>query len=130
MKTGLMSWRGVFTLILLLIVTTAAVVSIMNAGTVPTFDDKGTLLVDPFANSKDVLALVLAPATLALGYWFGSSGTERAEEQRASAVVAERTAKDKLNESQSAVAALSQTSDPAVVAELKTRYPQAFGERP
>ncbi|KAB1638104.1 hypothetical protein [Pseudoclavibacter terrae] len=130
MKTGLMSWRGVFTLILLLIVTTAAVVSIMNAGTVPTFDDKGTLLVDPFANSKDVLALVLAPATLALGYWFGSSGTERAEEQRASAVVAERTAKDKLNESQSAVAALSQTSDPAVVADLKTRYPQAFGERP
>ncbi|GAB3296435.1 hypothetical protein GCM10027427_17880 [Pseudoclavibacter terrae] len=125
-----MSWRGVFTLILLLIVTTAAVVSIMNAGTVPTFDDKGTLLVDPFANSKDVLALVLAPATLALGYWFGSSGTERAEEQRASAVVAERTAKDKLNESQSAVAALSQTSDPAVVADLKTRYPQAFGERP
>ncbi|MBS3178350.1 MULTISPECIES: hypothetical protein [unclassified Pseudoclavibacter] len=130
MQTGLMGWRGVFTLILLLIVTAAVTLAIATSATVPTFDAKGTLLVDPHENSKDILAVVLAPATLALGYWFGSSGTERAEEQRATAVVAERTTKEKLNDAQSVVAALESDASPVRLAELKARYPQAFGTRP
>lgn len=58
-----------------------AVVVFMNLGVEPVYNEDGTLRIDRFSRAKDILSLILPLLTAALGFWFGSQGTVKAEKQ-------------------------------------------------
>jgi hypothetical protein len=67
--------------ILLLVVLIWIIVTAFHVGTVPTYNSKGVLEVDPFANAKDILVILIPFATTVAGFWLGSQGTTAAQKQ-------------------------------------------------
>jgi hypothetical protein len=104
-------WRGIITLILLGFTAVVGWFALANIATVPTMQN-GVETVNPFENAMLVLTPVLAAATLALGYWFGASGKEKAEETA--------------TEAKQVVAELSTDADDTKVSELRRTRPLAF----
>ena len=91
-----------------------------HLGDVPVVDSNGNVVVDEFQRTKDILLVVLPLLTTALGYWFGSEGKDKAEEN---AKRAEQTAKAE----QTKVQALLQVAPENQVTAAKKQYPEAFG---
>lgn len=52
-----------------------------NLDTVPTTDSHGTIVANPLQNAKDVLTVVVPFASAAVGFWFGSDGKSKAQDQ-------------------------------------------------
>ena len=82
-------------------------------GQAPSYDSKGSLVVDEYSRAKDILVLVFPLLTTAVGYWLGSQGTAKAE-QRA-----------KQAEDQKA-AVLSVSKDDDVLKRARDSHPDAF----
>jgi hypothetical protein len=51
-----------------------------NLNTAPTVNN-GTVTSDPLQNAKDILTFVIPFASAAIGFWFGSDGKSRAQDQ-------------------------------------------------
>jgi H+/Cl- antiporter ClcA len=112
-------WRGIITIILLALAAIVVAVALLNIATPPVMDSKGNVVMEPFENAMLVLTPVLAAATLALGYWFGASGKEKAEagKEEAQATAAE---------AKKVVAQLSSEVDESKVEPLRQQYRRAF----
>jgi hypothetical protein len=105
--------RAIITLLLMAAAAWWLVEVATRLGMTPTKDQDGNIVLDEYQRAKDILLVVLPLVTTALGYWFGSQGKERAEDEA-------NKAKDKLT----AVAATS--SDPELLANARRLYPTSF----
>jgi hypothetical protein len=81
-------------------------------------------VVDTYQRSSDVLHLVLPLLTIALGYWFGAAGKERAEKRAQDAQGEATAAKQKLS------VVLGMSNEPDLLDKAKAAYPEAFGDTP
>lgn len=125
--------RVAFTLILLGLVAWWLVVVAGYLGTAPVKDpETKEVLVDPYQRSKDILLVVLPIVTIALGYWFGSQGKEKAEQRSQQA---QESADQKVAEAQQKVAeadarttALAANVNPQALEDARRAFPQAFAE--
>jgi hypothetical protein len=105
--------RTIITLAIIVIFAGAVGFTFVNAALPNVLGEDGTTVISsPFANSKDVLAVVAAALTLVLGYWFGSAQSAKSDK------VAE--------ESKAAVAVLSEDVSAEKVKSAKERHPLAF----
>jgi secreted protein with Ig-like and vWFA domain len=52
-----------------------------NLDTVPKTNRNGTIIANPLQNAKDVLTVVVPFASAAVGFWFGSDGKSKAQDQ-------------------------------------------------
>ena len=98
----------------------------LDHGTAPTLDEDGKVTVDKYANSKDILAVVLPLATAAVGYWFGNKGVSDAN-AHADDAKAEATAAIKETEAVVAAASAKLPAGTDILAEAKKAHPEAFG---
>jgi hypothetical protein len=58
---------------------------VTNLGTAPTPASGGRAAVDTYQNAKDILLVVFPLATATIGFWFGSDGKSKAQDQAAQA---------------------------------------------
>lgn len=114
--------RTVLTAILLVVCAWWLWVVASNVSIKPVMSDDGKIIFDQFARAKDVMLAVLPLLTLALGYWFGSAGTAKAEEKA-------DKAQDKADKVQRQVAALTDVADPGadLLNKAQKKHPEAFG---
>ncbi|MDO1481593.1 hypothetical protein [Rhodococcus ruber] len=113
MKESFTDWsRIIITLILVVLVGWWLVKVGSNLSTTATRDSDGTVT-DPFQRSKDILLTLLPLLTIALGYWFGAAGRQKAEEK---ADVAQ----------QQLGAVLNSSSEPQLLQKAMHDYPAAF----
>ncbi len=111
-------YRALFTAAILLTYVAVVALAMVAYKTPPQLDANGNVLVDPFANVKDLLTGVAAVATLALGYWFGAAGKDAAQETAAQAQGA------------LSVAVASAPGDGKLdMKDLQQRFPKAFGQK-
>lgn len=57
------------------------IVVLNKIGTAPTVNSKGAVTLDQYQRAKDILLIVFPLATAAVGYWLGSRGTAKAQDQ-------------------------------------------------
>ncbi len=95
-------------------------------GTAAVLDKNGKVTLDKFANSKDILAIVLPLATAAVGYWFGNKGVADANAQ-ADGAKAEATAAQQETKAVVATASAKLPVGTDILAEAKKSHPDAFG---
>jgi hypothetical protein len=111
-------YRALFTAAILLTYVAVVALAMVAYKTAPQLDADGKVLVDPFANAKDLLTGVAAVATLALGYWFGAAGKDAAQETASQAQGA------------LSVAVASTPGDGKLdMKDLQQRFPKAFGQK-
>ncbi len=95
-------------------------------GTAPEVDSSGKVTVDKYANSKDILLVVLPLSTAAVGYWFGNKGVSDANAQATDAKAETAAAQQETKAVVAAASAkLPQGTD--ILAEAKASHPDAFG---
>ncbi len=82
----------------------------------------GVIVIDQFQRAKDVLLAVLPLLTLALGYWFGTQGTAKAEEKAEEATAEAKGARDRIE------AIVAASSDTDLLSKARSQNPRAFGE--
>ena len=104
--------RTIVTLAIIAIFAGAVAFTLINASLPNVMNEDGEVLSSPFGNSKEVLGIVSAALTLALGYWFGS----------AQSVKSDKVA----DQSKAAVAILSQDVPEAKLNAAKASHPLAF----
>jgi hypothetical protein len=75
----------VMSLGLFILVLTWIIVVGTHIGTVPVYNNDGSLKMDEYARAKDILVLLLPLLTTAAGFWLGSLGTGQAQKQAAAA---------------------------------------------
>lgn len=109
--------RGFFTFVILGLAIWGFGVTWASMGSAPIRDAAGNVTVDSFQRAKDVLLVVLPLVTTCFGYWFGTQGREKAEKR-------EQAANEKFN------AVIATSKDPAILAEARLKYPEAFGTSP
>jgi hypothetical protein len=114
------------TLFVFVLVAWALYYVFQDHGTPAVVDSNGKVVIDKYANSKDILAVVLPLATAAVGYWFGNKGVSdanaHADDAKAQATAAQKETK--------AVVAAASAQLPAgtdILAEAKRAHPEAFG---
>jgi hypothetical protein len=106
-----------------------------DLGTAPTVNDKGVVTVDPYQHAKDILLVVFPLATAAVGFWFGSDGKDKAQDQaqqaqtnaasaQADAATA-HTLATKAEQQKSAVL-LAADDAPALLEKARSLHPEAF----
>lgn len=94
-----------------------------NLGVRAEVDADGTIVLDKFQRAKDVLLAVLLPlVTLAFGYWFGTQGTAKAEEQADKATAEAKNAEERIT----TIVGASQDTD--LLTRARRQNPRAFGE--
>lgn len=103
-----------------------------NIGSSPTKDTQGNV-VDKFARSKDILTVVLSLTTAAVGYWFGSDGKSKVEDQAAQAQTHAADAQNQANQAKSQVvkaekqkSAILDASPPGALLKAKNSHPELF----
>jgi hypothetical protein len=99
-----------------------------NLGTVPTPAVGSKRAVDPYQNAKDILLVVFPLATAAIGFWFGSDGKAKAQDQAAQA---QNTAAESQNRAVAADkqrSAVLQSADDgkALLDKARSDFPEAF----
>lgn len=94
-----------------------------NLSIQPALSEDGKVIFDQFARAKDVLLAVLPLLTLALGYWFGTQGTAKAEEKADEAKQEANSAKEQV------VAIVGASTDVDLLAKAQQANPEAFGLR-
>lgn len=82
----------------------------------------GAIVLDQFQRAKDVLLAVLPLLTLALGYWFGTQGTAKAEEKADKATADAKNAEERI----ATIVGASQDTD--LLTRARQQNPRAFGE--
>ena len=83
---------------LFLIVAAWLVIVGMNLGKVPVYNQDGSVKMDQFIRTRDVLALLLPFLTTVAGFWLGSQGTAQAQNQAATAQAAANEARQQATE--------------------------------
>jgi hypothetical protein len=103
-----------------------------NIGSSPTKDAQGNV-VDKFARSKDILTVVLSLTTAAVGYWFGSDGKSKVEDQAAQAQTHAADAQNQATQAKNQVvkaekqkSAILDAAPPGALARAKTSHPELF----
>jgi hypothetical protein len=96
----------------------------------PTFKDASGTVVDPFSRAGTVVAVVAPFITLVLGYWFGSKGTETANQQVAVAQKQVSDANEKTERANARATVLAAAADSTSVSGLIRDNPQTFGLLP
>lgn len=119
-------FRFVITLMTFLIVIWVLYYSLINIDT-PTFKDPAGSVVDPFARAGTLVAVVAPFITLVLGYWFGSKGTETANQQVAVAQQQLTHAAARTDIANVRATVLAAAADPSNVSALIGQHPEAFG---
>lgn len=79
--TATLTVRLIITVLMLLVVGFWLLIVAQRLGTAPVTSTDGTIVYDEFGRAKDILIAVLPLLTLALGYWFGAQGADKAEKQ-------------------------------------------------
>lgn len=79
--TATLSVRLVITVLMTVIVGFWLIMVAQRLNVAPVVSKEGTVIYDEFARSKDILIAVLPLLTLALGYWFGAQGADKAEKK-------------------------------------------------
>lgn len=79
--TATLSVRLIITFLMTVIVVFWLIVVAQRLNVAPVVSKEGTVIYDEFARSKDILIAVLPLLTLALGYWFGAQGADKAEKK-------------------------------------------------
>ena len=87
----------------------------------PVLSSDGKVVFDQFQRAKDVLLAVLPLLTLALGYWFGTQGTAKAEQK------ADEAKKDAKTAQEQVVAIVGASTDVDLLAKAQSVNPRAFG---
>jgi hypothetical protein len=110
---------------LLLLVTTWIVVVVNQIGTVPVYNSDGSVRMDEYSRTKDLLALLLSLLTTAAGFWFGSQRDQVRRKSRPPPPPIRETAQDQR-------AAILSVSPPMpgggnVLKVAKEANPDAFG---
>ena len=77
-----------------------------------------------YQRSSDVLRTVLPLLTIALGYWFGAAGKERAEKRAEDAQDEATAAKQKLS------VVLGASNEPDLLDKANSAHPEAFEDTP
>ena len=119
--------RLVITVLMLLVVVWWLSIVASKLSSQPTLSTDGKVIFDEFQRAKDILIAVLPLLTLALGYWFGAQGTDKAEKK---ADAAEKKAGDATEEAKTAgnqVKAFLQVSDEDLITKAQAAAPEAFG---
>jgi len=75
------SWRAVLTGLILLLNVGVIWWLLGHGADIPPRDEDGDVLVDAFKNGTAVFTVTFAAFTTSLGFWFGSSGTDKAEKK-------------------------------------------------
>jgi hypothetical protein len=109
----------VVTILLFLLVGGWLFVVGAHVGTSPHVNKDGSVLDDAYQRSKDVLALFIPLLTTAVGFWFGSQGTAKAQD-------AATKATGEANQAKAALLAVVDTSQSGVLAEARRVHPAAF----
>ena len=118
---GGMIARLVITAMLLLLCGWWLWVVSKNLSVQPVLSEDGKVIFDQFQRAKDVLLAVLPLLTLALGYWFGTQGTAKAEEKADEAKQEAQAAQERV------VAIVGASSDEQLLAKAQAANPRAFG---
>lgn len=93
-----------------------------NLGKAPVPAHKGLSLgMDEYARAKDIFILVLPLLTTAVGYWFGSQGTVKAQQRAADADTARNQALEARSEAQVQAAASK-----ALLDHIKAAHPEVL----
>ncbi len=79
--TAALTVRLVITLLVTVIVGFWLVMVAQRLHIAPVVSTDGTVIYDEFVRAKDILIAVLPLLTLALGYWFGAQGADKAEKK-------------------------------------------------
>ncbi|MDP5227164.1 MULTISPECIES: hypothetical protein [Arthrobacter] len=117
------SARILFTVILLGLTIWWLTILAGYIGAAPVKDDKGNTVFDAFQRGKDILIAILPVLSGALGYWFGSSGREKADQR---AQESQTTAQEARGKSEALLAAAT----PEVLKAAKEFNPAAFKAQP
>lgn len=104
-----------------------AVVVFSNLGVEPVYGEDGTLVIDKYSRAKDIFALVLPLLTAALGYWFGSQGTVKAEEKAGEAEAKADVARERELMLTSIAAQAPADGGRTILEEARRLYPEQFG---
>ena len=105
----------IVTLIVFAIVVWWLIEAFIKIPKAPTLNSQGIIVVDEYQRTKDILSVVFPLATAAVGYWLGSDGKSKAEDQAKS--------------SQAQLTAVVGTSaDSDLLEKAKSKYPEAFGK--
>jgi hypothetical protein len=106
-----------------------------NIGTAPVPATGGKAAVDPYEHAKDILLVVFPLATATIGFWFGSDGKAKAQDQAAqaqsTAADAQSTAADAQSRATAAdkqKSAVLQSVDDSkgLLEKAKRDFPEAF----
>ena len=92
----------------------------------PFLDPSGSI-VDPFVRAGTIVAVVIPFVTLTLGYWFGSKGTENANEQAATAQDQATRATAQAAQAHARATILASALPPDVAQTLVKENPTLFG---
>lgn len=121
MKNPNSNWpRLTITAALVLLVVWGLLLVTVHLSTGISKDANGNV-VDSYQRSSDMLHTVLPLLTIALGYWFGAAGKEKAETRADAAQDQATTAKRQLG------VVVGMAREPDLMQKAKKAYPDAFG---